>query len=163
LKFWWYDGNPDDKPAPPLRPPPELTAEIAEVYGDVSNSGCLLVGDKGKLFSPNDYGEKSLLILAGEKSYSALDNHEAARAIPHSIPRSPGHNEEWFRMMRGGPPAFSNFDIASRLTEIILLGCVALRVGVGRPMQWDGPRMKSPNCPEAVRFVKRINRFGWKG
>jgi hypothetical protein len=169
LKFWWYDGNPGDESTPALRPPPELTGEIAEVYGDVSASGCLLVGDKGKLFSPNDYGEKSLLILAGEKSYSALDNHEAARAVPHSIPRLPGHNEdwrhseEWFRMMRGGPPAFSNFDIASRLTEIILLGCVALRVGVGRPMQWDGPRMKSPNCPEAARFVKRINRPGWKG
>ncbi len=162
LKFWWYDGNPEDKSTPPLRPSPALTRDIAEIYEDVNTSGCLLVGDNGKLFSPNDYGEKSLLLLAGEKSYSALDNHEAARAVPKSIPRSPGHNEEWFRMMRGGPPAYSNFDIASRLTEIILLGCVAMSVGVGKPMQWDGPRMRSPNCPEAAKFVRRINRHGWK-
>jgi hypothetical protein len=165
LKFWWYDGNPDRNPkeefTPPLRPPSELTREIGDIYGDVSINGCLLVGDKGKLFSPNDYGENSLLLLAGEKSYSALDHHEAVRAVPPSISRSPGHNEEWFRMMRGGAPAYSNFDIASRLTEIILLGCVALRVGVGKPMQWNGPRMKSPNCPEAPHWVKRHNRHGW--
>ena len=29
-------------------------------------------------------------------------------------------------MMKGGTPAYSNFDIAGYLTEIILLGCVAL-------------------------------------
>ena len=64
-------------------------------------------------------------------------------------------------MMRGGPAAYSNFDIAAYLTEIILLGCIALRVGVGKKMEWDGPNMKSPNRPEAARFVKRTNRRGW--
>ncbi len=52
--------------------------------------------------------------------------------------------------------------IASKLTEIILLGCVALRVGTGKAMEWDGKHMKSPNCPEAAQFVKRHNREGWK-
>ncbi len=59
-------------------------------------------------------------------------------------------------------PAYSNFDIAAYLTEIILLGCIALRVGEGRPMQWDGPNMKSPNLPEAEQFVSRKNRAGWE-
>jgi hypothetical protein len=161
LKFWWYDGNPEDKSVPPLRPPAELTRDLKDVSEKVEYSGCLLVGDKGKLFSPNDYGETSLLMLGDEKSYSALNNHEAARAIPQSIPRSPGHNEEWFRMMRDGTPAYSNFSIAAKLTEIILLGCIALRVGPGKEMHWDGPKMRSPNCPEAAQFVKRNNRSGW--
>ena len=64
-------------------------------------------------------------------------------------------------MMRDGTPAYSNFAIASKLTEIILLGCVALRVGVGKEMQWDGKQMKSPNCPEAAQYLKRHNRHGW--
>ena len=65
-------------------------------------------------------------------------------------------------MMRGGPPAYSNFDIAAYLTEIILLGCVALRLGAGKKMDWDGPKMLSPSHPEAAQFVRRINRRGWE-
>jgi hypothetical protein len=65
-------------------------------------------------------------------------------------------------MMRDGTPAYSNFAIASKLTEIILLGCVAMRVGVGTKMKWDGKQMKSPNCPQAAQYLKRHNRDGWK-
>ena len=61
-------------------------------------------------------------------------------------------------MMRDGTPAYSNFAIASKLTEIILLGCVAMRVGPGKKMQWDGKHMKSPNCPEAAQYLRRHNR-----
>jgi len=64
--------------------------------------------------------------------------------------------------MRDGTPAYSNFAIASNLTEIILLGCMAMRVGVGKSMQWDGHHMKSPNCPEAAQYLRRHNREGWK-
>jgi hypothetical protein len=101
-------------------------------------------------------------MLEGETGHSATDKHEAARAVPQSIPSSPDHNEEWFRMMRGGPPAYSNFAIASELTEIILLGCVALRVGVGKEMQWDALNVHSPNRPEAAQHLRRHNRDGWK-
>ena len=69
--------------------------------------------------------------------------------------------QEWFRMMKEGTPAYSNFDIAAYLTEIILLGCVALRLGEGVRMDWDGPNMKSTNLPDAERFVRRQNRAGW--
>jgi len=31
----------------------------------------------------------------------------------------------------------------------------ALRSGEGVRMEWDGPNMKSPNVPEAAKFVKR--------
>jgi hypothetical protein len=163
LKFWWYDGNPEDKLTPPLRPSPEVTKDLIEMYEKLPHSGCLLVGDKGKLFSPNDYAANSLLMLKGDTSFSAMEKHQAALAVPQTIPRSPGHNEEWFRMMRDGTPAYSNFAIASKLTEIMLLGCVALRVGVGMEMKWDAKRMKSPNCPEASQYLRRHNRHGWKG
>jgi hypothetical protein len=35
-------------------------------------------------------------------------------------------------------------------------------VGVNQRMEWDGPNMKSPNLPQAARFVKRENRSGWE-
>jgi hypothetical protein len=63
--------------------------------------------------------------------------------------------KEGLDAIRGGPPAYSNFEIAAYLTEIILLGCVAMRVGVGKKLDWDGPRMRAKNAPEAAQYVRR--------
>jgi len=79
--------------------------------------------------------------------------------VPETIERSPGHYVEWLNACRGGKPAYSNFDIAAYLTEIILLGCVALRVG--KKMAWDGPAMKATNAPEAAQYLRREYRPGW--
>ena len=58
-----------------------------------------------------------------------------------------------------GKPSYSNFDIAAYLTEIILLGVVAMRVG--KKLEWDGPGMQAKNAPEAAKFVRRGYREGW--
>ncbi len=161
LKFWWYDGNPGDA-LKPLRPDAEVAKEIITMMGKLPGSGALIVGDKGKLFSPDDYGAQFYVALKGQDDFVSGDKHEACKAITQSIPRSPGHMQEWFRMMKEGTPAYSNFDIAAYLTEIILLGCIALRMGEGNRMEWDGPNMKSKNLPEAAKFVSRNNRAGWE-
>ncbi len=169
LKFWWYDGNPGNKDCLPLRPPADLTKEILDMRGKLPDSGCLLVGEKGKIFSPDDYGSQFYVCMKDEKKYMGSSNHEATKAIPDKFERAPGNGgtdekmkAEWFRMMKEEKPSYSNFDIAAYLTEIILLGCIAMRVGEGRRMEWDGPNMKSPNIPEAANFVKRTNRPGWE-
>lgn len=162
LKFWWYDGNPDDKSLSPLRPPAHSIKEIIGTYDDLPGSGALIIGEKGKVFSPDDYGAKFFISTKGKDEFVASDASEACKEVPQTIPRSPGHMKEWFNMIRDGTPSYSNFDIAAYLAEVILLGCVALRVGEGRRMEWDGPNMKSPNLPEAAKFVKRNNRKGWE-
>jgi hypothetical protein len=153
LKFWWYDGG--------WKPNPDLTKEIAAMRDRVPGSGCLVIGEKGKIFSPDDYGSQFYMLVGDEKDYVSGSGHAAAKEVKQTIPRSPGHDQEWFRMITAGEPAYSNFDIAAYLTEIILLGCIALRVGEGRTMEWDGPNMKSPNIAEAEQYVKRKNRPGW--
>ncbi|MBI4657439.1 MAG: Gfo/Idh/MocA family oxidoreductase [Verrucomicrobia bacterium] len=176
LKFWWYDGNPQDKSVRLLRPPEELTKEILDWSANqkdregnprprqMPGSGCLIIGDKGKIFSPDDYGSQFFLLF-DDKGYKSAreknEEHEAIRNIPQTIPRSPGHMREWFNAMKGGDAGYSNFDIAAYLTEIILLGCVALRVGVGKKLDWDGPNMRAKNAPQASQFVKREYRKGW--
>ncbi len=61
---------------------------------------------------------------------------------------------------KGGPAALSNIvDYSSYLTETVLLGNLALRVG--RKVQWDGPNMKPIDCPEAEKYVRREYRKGW--
>ena len=161
VKFWWYDGNPND-PLTPLRPPADLTKELLATMGTLPGSGTLIVGEKGKLIVRDSANSGFMVAMKDQEIYVPGEKHEACLAVPESIPRSPGHMQEWFRMMKDGTPAFSNFDIAAYLTEIILLGCVALRVGEGYRMEWDGPNAKSPNLPQAAGFLKRENRKGWE-
>jgi hypothetical protein len=135
----------------------------------VPGSGCLLVGDKGQIFSGDD-GDQDLITfvkLKDDKELIRGSDHEAVKAIPQTIERnefkgSPDERQhrEWIAACKGGKPAYSNFDIAGYLTEIILLGCVALRTG--KKLEWDGPHMKARNAPEAAQYVKREYRKGWK-
>jgi hypothetical protein len=171
VNFHWYDGG-DPKPGNPFvhdgnnKPAKEVTADIEAMMGEVPGSGCLLIGDKGKLFSPDDYGAKFFIRLNGEKELSNGAAHDAVKAIPQTIARNAfqgngdyRHHLEWIAGCKGGPMPYSNFDIAAYLTEIILLGCVAMRVG--KKLEWDGPNMRATNAPEAMQFVQRSNRKGW--
>jgi hypothetical protein len=169
LKFWWYDGNPED-PLQPLRPEAGVIHEIVNMQDQLPGSGALIIGDKGKLFSPDDYGAKFFIAMHGQETFTPGEQSEACKAVPQTLPRTDHtiesiterHMKEWFTMMRDGTPSYSNFDIAAYLAEVILLGCVALRCGEGKRMEWDGPNMTSPNLPEAAQFVKRQNRAGWE-
>ncbi len=162
VTLYWADGG--------NKPPMEVTADAEALLGRISNSGCIMIGENGALFSPDD-GDQDLTTfvkLKGDKEMIGLDNHPAARAIPPSLPRnafsgSPDERQhkEWLQACKDGKHdvPYSNFDIAAYLTEIMLLGCVALRVG-GK-LEWDGPGMKAKNAPEATRLVKREYRKPW--
>jgi hypothetical protein len=129
-----------------------------------------MVGENGIIFSPDD-GDQDLrtyIKLKGDTDMVGLDKSPAAKGIPQSIPRnaftgSPDERQhkEWLQACKDGKHdvPYSNFDIAAYLTEIILLGCVALRVG--KKLEWDGPGMKATNAPEAAQFVKREYRKSW--
>ncbi len=171
LKFWWYDGNPSWKDVEPFRPNAELTREILEMEdGKLPGSGCLVVGEKGKLFSPDDYGARSFVVLKGEKEYTSMFTHEACKGVPERLPRNPHqgsadpiHHQEWLDAIRKNDPkaAFSRFEVAAYLTEIILLGSVALRHGIGKTIEWDGPNARAKNA-DLSHLVKRNSRKGWE-
>ena len=81
--------------------------------------------------------------------------------LPRNGKGDSGMKQEWAQAIRENKPeiAMSNFDYAGMLTEAILLGNVAMRVG--KPLEWDGPSCKAKNCPEADQFIKREYRQGW--
>jgi predicted dehydrogenase len=153
----WLDGG--------NLPPADLTADIVAQAGRVTPSGCIIVGEKGMAFAPDD------VKLKDDKEMLYWAKHPAVRNIPQTIARNAfdpheppdsRHHSEWFAACKSGQhqTAYSNFDIAAYLTEIMLLGCVALRVG--KKLEWDGPAMKVKNAPEAAQYVKRDYRAGWK-
>lgn len=173
VTFWWYDGGKPDPSAPnghdfSNKPPRELTADIEAMLGEIPNSGSLLVGDKGTIFSPDDYGEQFFVKLKDDKKYLHYTKHPAVAQYPIRIPRNRygkdgkwSHPDEWLAAIRENKPeiCYSRFDITANLTEIMLLGCVALRAR--SKIEWDGPNMRAKNCPDAAAFVKRDNYHGW--
>jgi len=145
LKVTWHDGG--------KLPPAELHDGIIkkDEKGRVNiDNGVLIVGDKGRLLKGQQGGNYRLL---PEKDFQNFT------PPPRTLPESPGHYEEWLAACRGGTPAMSNFDYASRLTEMVLLGNVAIRAG--KRIEWDAEKMAVTNLPEANRFVKREYRKGW--
>jgi hypothetical protein len=171
--FTWYDGGQPDKSAPnghdfSNKPPHDLLTDIEEMLGDVPNSACLLIGDKGKIFSPDDYGEEFFIKRSDDKKFVHYKKYAALNDIPQTVPRNEFKGDsdrkqhlEWIAAIKEGNPqkCYSRFEIAAQLTEIMLLGCVALRAG--KKLEWDGPNMVAKNCPEAAPFIKRENRPGW--
>src|SRR5437763_14175280 len=80
-----HDGN--------NKPPEDATAAIREARDKVPGSGCLLIGDKGQLFSPDDYGAQFFVRLKDEKELIDGKTHEAVKSIPQTIPRNEHQGE----------------------------------------------------------------------
>ena len=176
MTLWWYDGGQPDPSARgghdlTNKPPVELTADITTLLGEVPDSGCLIIGDGGTVFSPDDYGTSFFVKLKGEEKFLHYTKHPAMEKFPERIPRNPydkkgnggvaAHAQEWLVAIKENKPenCYSRFDVAACLTEILLLGCVSLRVG--QKIEWDGHKMEAKNCPQAAPFIRRPDRAGW--
>lgn len=138
----WYDGG--------LRPPRPQDLDPDVQFGGGAN-GILFIGDKGKIMCPGWGGDPTLVPLTLMDSY---------QRPPKTIPRVKGHHRDWLDACKGGKPASANFEYGAKLTEVVLLGTVALRVG--KPIQWDPVEMKATNAPEAERFLRDTYRPGWE-
>ncbi|WP_442505613.1 Gfo/Idh/MocA family protein [Novipirellula sp. SH528] len=163
-KFHWYDGGelPSDDIIKQL--PESFQKKIADQRsGGGKTSGAVLVGTKGVLFSPDDYGAQYILLPRGE----FVDFKPPAQSLPR-IPYKGGGDErqkwEFVQSVKGDyePGTMANFDYAGRLTETILVGNLALRAGEGKRIEWDAKTMRSTNVPEVNQFVQREYRKGWE-
>jgi len=148
-KFVWYEGKKDGQK---LLPPADV------LHGATPpGSGSLIVGSKGVLYSPNDYGAAYNLLPA--KNFE--DFKKPDPYMPRNGRGDDGMKAEWIAAAKGGPPAMSNFDYAGMLTEFILLGNIAMRFA-GKKLEWDGPNLRFTNVPEANKFVSKEYRKGWE-
>jgi hypothetical protein len=142
LKVTWYDGG--------LRPPhPEAIDPDQPLEG--GGNGILFVGDKGVIGCGGWGGTPRLFPESLRKDF---------QPPAKTLPRSKGHIRDWLDACKGGPPASSNFEYGARITEMVLLGNVALRTGM--KILWDAPNMKAANAPEADAFIKEQYRKSWE-
>lgn len=141
IPMTWYDG------AAHLRDDIEGGPTDLLPDEELANSGALVVGDKGKLYSWGDYGNNWKVI--------GIDEPKDVEFV-----KSPGHFTEWADAIRAGSQSTSNFpDYAGPLTETILLGNLA--VWSGKKVLWDAKNIKATNAPELASFVKNEYREGY--
>jgi len=131
--FDWPEELPKDKP-----------------LGD-NDGGTLFTGSEGKILC-GTYSNGAKIIPE-----EAMENYEHADVDTPRI--RGGHHGQWVRACKGEDECGSNFDYAAGLTEVVLLGNLALRVE--GPVEWDGDAMKVTNNDEANQYVTRENRDGW--
>jgi predicted dehydrogenase len=142
VKFTWYDGG--------LMPARPDGLEERDQLGAAGN-GILFVGDKGMLTCPGWAGPPRLLPGSRDAAYQ-----RPARTLP----RVSGHHRDWLDACKGGKPSSASFEYSAALTEVGLLGLVAMRVR--KKIYWDAKAMKATNASEADRYLKESYRPGWE-
>jgi hypothetical protein len=106
--------------------------------------GTLYIGDDGKMLGSQ--------ILPSARA-------AGFEAVPRTLPRRGGTWVEWYEACHGGEPAGCNFDWAGPLTEFVLLGNIAIRVG--KRIEYDAASGKITNDEAANRYVAEAYHNGW--
>ena len=166
IPFWWYDrkGN---------KPP----AEVFSRWGidKVSDSGVLVVGEKGAFYSSDDYcGQYSLKGVEKVKvDFEPAEDKGKGNDVNNMF--------ELFRAKQAGDPKIcrSNFiDRAGPLTETILLGNLAVWAAAtggpggdmgdwGEKVMWDAKDLKVTNLadlktPRVADLIKPTYPAGYR-
>ena len=141
VRMTWYSGG--------LMPPrPEEIEPGRQLAG--GGNGILFVGDKGKLMAEGWGGSPRIIPENKMQQY---------KRPAKTLERSKGHHRDWIDACKGGKQPHSGFDYSGPMTELILLGNVALRTG--EKLAWNGKDMKATNCPNADQYIKPEFHNGW--
>jgi predicted dehydrogenase len=164
ISFSWYDGG--------IRPQLPEGCDYKTVFGS-TDGGMLFIGTKG-ILSAEMFGEKPR--LWPEKKFENVKVAAPTRALVQG--NWEGHQQQFVQACKKGYGAYtsSSFEESGPLTEIVLMGNLAVRSfllrenkadgkGVNFPgrqkLIWDGDNMKITNFDAANQFVKREYRTGW--
>ena len=134
----WHDGG---------KKPTSAGSHVPD-DGEIPSQGSMFIGTEGTLIC--SHGGKPKL-------------YPEERFADVKLPTVGGidHYGEWIDGIKTGKPAGSNFAYAGPMTETVLLGVVASRVGEGE-LQWDAENLRFSNSDAATSFVKEEYRSGWE-
>ena len=147
LNLTWWDGG--------LMPARPAELEVGRKLGD-DDGGVLLIGSKATVMA-GCYGRGPRIIPETRMK----DFQQPPKTIERIPGGEGGHEQDWIRACKGGKPASSNFDYSGPLSEMVLMGNLAVRFP-NRLLLWDGPGMQVTNDAEANAYVRREYREGWK-
>ena len=146
VNLTWWDGG--------MMPPRPDGLDADEQLGD-EDGGVIFLGEKGVLIC-GCYGRQPRVFP--DSIMSGLHK------TPEKIERIPGgldgHEKDWIRSCKDGKPSSANFDYSGPLTEMVLMGNLAVRFP-NRQLLWDGENMRVTNDSAANGYVRRQYREGW--
>lgn len=161
IRMIWYDGG--------ERPPTEILNQLPKKKDGKGRekhytSAALVVGEKGMLYSPGDYGgtpKHTGVIVDGEfTAQRKIVKPKEGEDSPFSefkgveFVESPGHFVEFANAIKGEGETVSNFPgYAGPLSETILLGNLA--VWSGKKVEWDAEKMIAAGADEKVQRMIR--------
>jgi predicted dehydrogenase len=146
VKFNWYDGG-----LKPRRPDELEENRPLKGDGEEEEEGLLFTGDRGKILCTFNGGNPKII------PQSKMDAYQQP---PKTLPRSPGNEREWLDACKGGKvKPGGNFEFEGLVTETLLLGNVASRMG--QKLTWDRSNLKV-NSDVAQKYVKPDRRSGWE-
>ena len=159
ISLTWYEGKkPDGTPYLPEFP---SIVNMSEAFaykdpaknGTVSPGGWLIIGTEGLILNKSDQAKEPQIWPAQRRDEFLAK--PTAKTEPRSV--TPGNpQQEWTEAIKRGSefPWMSNFDYASPLTELTLIGGLAMRFP-GKRLAWDSAALKVTNDEAANAFIKR--------
>jgi len=113
----------------------------------------VIIGDKGKIMhGSHGAGELRLLPEAAMQAYQ-----RPAKSLPRV---ATNHYRDWLDAIRDGRPASSPFEYGARLSEVGLLGIIAIRMS-GQKLHYDEKTMRFTNNAAANKLLSPQFRDGW--
>jgi len=121
----------------------------------IDASGAFIYGSKGQI-KHGSHGASGMRIFpeTKQKEYDPNRPAKTLRRVKN------GHMGDWLRACKDGKPASSNFEYGGALTEMVLLGVVAMRFS-GQKLEFDSKTMKFTNFPKANELLHVKYRKGW--
>lgn len=115
-------------------------------------AGAVVIGDKGKI-AYGSHGASGVRLLPAKR----MDEYQRP---PKTIPRVRDHQTDWIEAIRNGRKAGSDFSYGGPLTEIAMLGVIAIKLA-GTKLEWNTEKMQFTNSAEANALVNPPPRAGW--
>ncbi len=145
--FYWSNGMEDYMPEKPT----DWTGSE-----NLPKAGTIYKGEKANAFTDNRSNNPRLV------NREAMIEFKKAGYPEEKYPRvKNGPIRELVEVVKGNiPEAGANFDYATRMTEVMLLGIIACRHG-GK-IEWDAKNMRITNRPELNVYLKDPVRKGWE-
>ncbi len=142
VKLTWSDGR--------LLPP---RPEALEPGRKLPVSGALIMGEKGCIMH-GVTGAESLRIIPETQMIAYKQPEKTLPRVNNT------HEGDWIRACKDGKPAGSNFDYGGPLTEVALLGMIAIRMK-NQKLRWDSKNMRFTNNDAANKLLHVDYRDGW--
>jgi predicted dehydrogenase len=163
--LYWYEGKkPDGTPYLPEFPE---VVDMDETFRNdkgemkISPGGWFIIGSEGVIFNKADQA-KNPQIWPKKRREEVMAN-PPAKTLERS-PKAGNPQEEWTYAIKQGKalPFMGQFDYSVPLTELTLVGGLAMRIA-GKRLEWDSEKLQVVGMPEADKFIKRAAyRPGWE-